>query len=89
MSAGEGQVQILKDRFSQGFKDFVNANQSGTYAMVAGGDSGLFTVNSAGTVSLAGGELDFDNATDANFDNVYEFSVSYTLEAKQLLSTSS
>ena len=78
MSAGEGQVQILKDRFSQGFKDFVNDNQSGTYAMVSGGDSSLFTVNSAGTVSLVGGELDFDNATDANFDNLYEFSVSYT-----------
>ena len=41
-------------------------------------DAALFSVSSAGIVSVAQGELDFDNAIDANFDNVYEFSVTYT-----------
>ena len=30
------------------------------------------------TLQAVLGELDFDNATDANFDGTYEFSVTYT-----------
>ena len=33
---------------------------------------------SAGKVTITQGELDFNNAIDANFDGVYEFSVTYT-----------
>ena len=32
-------------------------------------------------MTLKAGELDFDNATDANFDGVYEFTVTYTNSA--------
>ena len=35
-------------------------------------------------MSVAQGELDFDNAIDANFDNVYEFSVTYTSGANSV-----
>ena len=41
-------------------------------------DASLFQVSSAGIITLQAGELDFNNATDANFDGVYEFSVTYT-----------
>ena len=78
ITAGEGQVQINKDVFSSGFTDFVIANGSGTYSLGAETDAALFSISSAGIVTLQAGELDFDNATDANFDGVYEFSVTYT-----------
>ena len=64
--------------FSLGFTDFVIANGSGTYSLGAETDAALFSISSAGIVTLQAGELDFDNATDANFDGVYEFSVTYT-----------
>ena len=78
ITAGEGQVQINKDIFSSGFTEFVLSNGSGTYSMGSETDAALFSVSSAGIVTLQAGELDFDNATDANFDGVYEFSVTYT-----------
>ena len=78
ISAQEGQVRISKDTFNQGFIDFVNSNSGGTYSLGSETDAALFSVSSAGIVSVAQGELDFDNAIDANFDNVYEFSVTYT-----------
>ena len=78
ISANEGQVRISKDTFNQGFIDFVNANSGGTYSLGSESDAALFSVSQAGIVSVAQGELDFDNAIDANFDNVYEFSVTYT-----------
>ena len=78
ITAGEGQVQINKDVFSSGFTDFVIANGSGTYSMGSEVDASLFQVSSAGIITLQAGELDFDSATDANFDGVYEFSVTYT-----------
>ena len=42
----------------------------------------MFQVNqTTGAISLKDGvgELDFDNATDLNFDGTYEFSVTYTV----------
>lgn len=78
ISAQEGQVRVSKDTFNQGFIDFVNANSGGTYSLGSEADAALFSVSSAGIISVAQGELDFDNAIDANFDNVYEFSVTYT-----------
>ena len=78
ISANEGQIRVSKDQFNQGFRDFVNANTGGTYSLSAGADAGLFSVSSAGLVTITQGELDFNNATDANFDGVYEFSVTYT-----------
>jgi glucose/arabinose dehydrogenase len=49
-----------------------------TFAFVAGGDEGVFVLNSAtGAVSLAAG-LDFESPQDANRDNLY----SITLEAR-------
>ena len=78
ISEQEGQVRISKDTFNQGFIDFVNENSGGTYSLGSEADAALFSVSSTGIVSVAQGELDFDNAIDANFDNVYEFSVTYT-----------
>ena len=78
VSANEGQIRVSKDQFNQGFRDFVNANTGGTYSLSAGADAGLFSVSSAGLVTITQGELDFNNAIDANFDGVYEFSVTYT-----------
>jgi flagellin len=81
ITAAEGQVQLNKDIFSSGFTEFVLSNGSGTYSMGSETDAGLFNVSSAGIVTLKAGELDFDNATDANFDGVYEFTVTYTNSA--------
>ena len=82
MNVAEGQVQISKDVFNQGFKDFVIANAAGTYTLSSGSDGDLFQVNqTTGAISLKDGvgQLDFDTARDANFDGVYEFSVTYTV----------
>ncbi len=81
ITAAEGQVQINKDIFSSGFTEFVLSNGSGTYSMGSETDAGLFNVSSAGIVTLKSGELDFDNARDANFDGLYEFSVTYANSA--------
>ena len=78
----EGQVQVSKDVFSQGFKDFVIANAAGTYAVSTTDDGALFQVDqTTGGISLkeTTGELDFNTARDLNFDGVYEFSVTYTV----------
>ena len=40
----------------------------------------MFSVNSTtGQVTVASGELDFDNPADANRDNKYHFTVHYTV----------
>ena len=79
IDAEEGQVQISKDVFSQGFKDFVIGHGTGVYAISSTDDGRLFDVNqSTGIVTLKGGELDFDQAIDRNFDGIYEFSVTYS-----------
>ncbi len=87
ITAAEGQVQISKDIFSQGFKDFVVANAAGTYSVSSTDDGSFFQVNqSTGAVTLKDGvgELDFDNARDANFDGTYEFSVTYTVGSESV-----
>ena len=69
INVGEGQVQISKDVLSQGYKDFIIDNASGTYSL-SSEDSSLFQVNqTTGAISMAddAGELDFDNPRDANF----------------------
>ena len=81
ITAGEGQITINKDVFSSGFTDFTIANGNGSYSMGGETDAALFEVSTNGIVSIKTGELDFDNATDANFDGVYEFSVVYTNQA--------
>ena len=81
-TVSEGQVRISKDIFNQGFRDFIVANGAGTYSMGTEADAALFEVNqSTGAITLkdGSGELDFNTARDANFDNVYEFSVTYTV----------
>ncbi len=83
----EGQVQVSKDVFSQGFKDFVIANAAGTYAVSTTDDGALFQVDqTTGGISLkeTTGELDFNTARDLNFDGVYEFSVTYTVGSESV-----
>ena len=87
LNVAEGQVQISKDTFNQGFKDFVIANAAGTYSLSSDTDAALFQVNqTTGTITLKDnvGELDFDNARDANFDGVYEFAVTYTVGSESV-----
>ena len=86
ISVAEGQVQISKDVLSQGYKDFIINNASGSYSL-SSQDSALFQVNqTTGAISMAtdAGELDFDNPRDANFDGVYEFSVTYTVGSESV-----
>ena len=87
ISVAEGQVQISKDVLSQGFKDFIVGNAAGTYSVSTADDGALFQVNqTTGAISMAAdvGELDYDNARDANFDGVYEFSVTYTVGSESV-----
>ena len=87
ITAAEGQVQISKDIFNQGFKDFVVANAAGTYSVSSTDDGALFQVNqTTGAVTLKDGvgELDFDTPRDANFDGTYEFSVTYTVGSESV-----
>ena len=78
-TAQEGQVTLSKEQFNENFREFTIANAGGTYTGT-GTDSAVFSVNAAtGQVTVASGELDFDNPADANRDNKYHFTVNYTV----------
>ncbi len=78
VTAQEGQVTISKEQFNVNFREYTIANAGGTYT-ASGTDASKFTVNAAtGQITVASGELDFDNPADANRDNKYHFTVHYT-----------
>ena len=78
-TAQEGQVTLSKEQFNVNFREFTIANAGGEYS-ATGTDAAVFSVNSAtGQVTVATGELDFDNPADANRDNKYHFTVNYTV----------
>ena len=73
VTAQEGQVKLSKEQFNVNFREFTIANAGGTYS-VTGTDAANFSVNAvSGEISVASGELDFDNPADANRDNKYHF----------------
>ena len=79
VTANEGQVTLSKEQFNENFREFTIANAGGTYTG-SGTDAAIFSVNATtGQVTVASGELDFDNPSDANRDNKYHFTVSYTV----------
>ena len=87
MNVAEGQVQISKDVFNQGFKDFVIANAAGTYSVSTTDDGALFQVNqTTGEITL---KMLLVNSIliileMLNVDGVYEFSVTYTVGSESV-----
>ena len=78
VTAQEGHVKLSKEQFNVNFREFTIANAGGTFP-VTGTDAANFSVNAvSGEISVATGELDFDNPADANRDNKYHFEVHYT-----------
>ena len=78
VTAQEGQVKLSKEQFNVNFREFTIANAGGAYS-VTGTDASKFSVNAvSGEITVATGELDFDNPADANRDNKYHFEVHYT-----------
>ena len=79
ITAAEGQVQINKGHFLAKALPILFYQMAAELTQWVLKQMQLYSqVSSAGIVTLKAGELDFDNATDANFDGVYEFSVTYT-----------
>ena len=86
MNVAEGQVQISKDVLIRASKTSSSQTlqEPTLFLSMTEPCSKLIKQLALFQLKDAVGELDFDNARDANFDGVYEFSVTYTVGSESV-----